>query len=205
MEKELEFEGEYINGKRWNGKVYNAKDNMDFEFKNGKGYIKEYYYYNGQLKYEGEYLNGKRNGKGKQYNENGNLLFEGEYLNNKRWNGNVYNPYRKIKFELKNGNGNIKEYYNNGKIEFEGEYLNGEKNGKGKEYDRKGNLLFEGEYLNNKRWNGKEYEYGFYEYAKYCGGIPPYFTEYVAYLKFKVNLLNGKKKVLEKNIIDMVI
>ena len=128
------FEGEYLNGKR-----------------NGKG--KEYYEKK-KLKFEGEYLNGKRNGKGKQYIENGKLLFEGEYLNNKRWNGNVYNPYRKIKFELKNGNGNIKEYYNNGKIQFEDEYLNGEKNGKGKENDRKGNLLFEGEYLNNKRWKG---------------------------------------------------
>ena len=43
----LEFEGEYLNGKR-----------------NGKG--KEYFY-NGILEYEGEYLNGQRNGKGKEY------------------------------------------------------------------------------------------------------------------------------------------
>ena len=46
----LDFEGEYLNGKR-----------------NGKG--KEYYY-NGQLEFEGEYLNGKKwNGNG--YNING--------------------------------------------------------------------------------------------------------------------------------------
>ena len=45
---ELEFEGEYLNGKRWNGK---GKD-----------------YYDGKKSYEGEYLNGERNGKGKEYN-----------------------------------------------------------------------------------------------------------------------------------------
>ena len=44
----LEFEGEYLNGKR-----------------NGKG--KEYDFLNGDLKFEGEYLDGKRNGKGKKY------------------------------------------------------------------------------------------------------------------------------------------
>ena len=62
----LEFEGEYLNGK-----------------KNGKG--KEYCYDN--LKYEGEYLNGKRNGKGKEYDGFGKIKFEGEYLNGERWNG----------------------------------------------------------------------------------------------------------------------
>ena len=43
----LEFEGEYLNGKR-NGKGK--------EFSDG-----------GNLIYDGEYLNGKRNGKGKEY------------------------------------------------------------------------------------------------------------------------------------------
>ena len=62
---ELEFEGEYLNGKRWNGRV------------------KEYYN-NNTLKFEGEYFNGKRNGKGKEYNDNGTLKFEGEYLNGER-------------------------------------------------------------------------------------------------------------------------
>ena len=60
----LEFEGEYLNGKR-----------------NGKG--KEFWF-NGELEFEGEYLNGKRNGKGKEYYYDGNLEFEGEYLNDKR-------------------------------------------------------------------------------------------------------------------------
>ena len=44
------FEGEYLNGKRWNGK--------------GKEY-----YPNDKLAFEGEFLNRKRwNGKGKEYN-----------------------------------------------------------------------------------------------------------------------------------------
>ena len=59
--------GEYLNGKRWDGK--------------GKEY------YDGKLKFEGEYFNGKRwNGKVKEYNLYGELAFEGEYLNGE-WNG----------------------------------------------------------------------------------------------------------------------
>ena len=60
----LEFEGEYLNGKR-----------------NGKG--KEYIF-DGKLLFEGEYLNGKRHGKGKEYDFDGKLLFEGDYLNGKK-------------------------------------------------------------------------------------------------------------------------
>ena len=56
----LEFEGEYLNGKR-----------------NGKG--KEYY--KDKLRFEGKYLNDQRNGKGKEYDSNGKIKFEGEYLN----------------------------------------------------------------------------------------------------------------------------
>ena len=54
----LEFEGEYLNGKR-----------------NGKG--KEYDDFDGRLIFEGEYLNGKRHGKGKEYKD-GELIYEGE-------------------------------------------------------------------------------------------------------------------------------
>ena len=75
MEKEknkLMFEGEYLNGKKWNGKgkEYNDYGTLNFEGdylkgeRNGKG--KEYYN-DDKLKFEGEYLNGKRNGKGKEY------------------------------------------------------------------------------------------------------------------------------------------
>ena len=82
---ELVFEGEYLDGKRWNGK--------------GKDSIKYYNYYNcclnkekiewkyseGELIFEGEYLNGKRwNGNGKEYNYDGELIFEGEYLNGEK-------------------------------------------------------------------------------------------------------------------------
>ena len=55
---------------------------MEFEIKDGKGYIKEYNCFD-ELIFEGEYLNGERNGKGITYNF-GKIVFEGEYLNGKR-------------------------------------------------------------------------------------------------------------------------
>ena len=64
-EAKLEYEGEYLNGKR-----------------NGKG--KEYN--DGRLKFEGEYYKGERGGKGKEYNNRGKLIFEGEYFYGKKWN-----------------------------------------------------------------------------------------------------------------------
>ena len=64
FEDNLEFEGEYLNGKR-NGK--------------GKEYDRKC-----RLIFEGEYLNGKRNVKGKEYYTHGELRFEGEYLNGKK-------------------------------------------------------------------------------------------------------------------------
>ena len=90
---ELIFEGEYLNDKRWNGKVNETihkfrKDSDDyFDFllvgeyingeKKGTKIVREYYY-NGKIKFEGEYLNGKKNGKVKEFYENGQLKFEGE-------------------------------------------------------------------------------------------------------------------------------
>ena len=79
----LKFEGEYINGKRWNGKGYNKNGLIQFEIIDGKGEIKEFYE-DGKLKFEGEYLNGEKNGKGKEYYDNGNIKFEGEYLNGEK-------------------------------------------------------------------------------------------------------------------------
>ena len=76
---QLKFEGEYLNGKIWNGKgnEYNDITSVLFEgefkkgkkwnninLKDGKGYLKEYK--NNTLIFEGEYLNGERNGKGKE-------------------------------------------------------------------------------------------------------------------------------------------
>ena len=114
----------------------------EFEIKEGKGYVKEYYV-NGNIIFEGEYLDGKRNGKGKEYDYCSSgikILFEGEYLNG-----------------IKNGKGKEYDYCSGIKI-FEGEYLNGIKNGKGKEYNKNnGKLLFEGDYLKGKKmeWNIK--------------------------------------------------
>ena len=79
----LIFEGEFFNDKRWNGKGYN-KNNIIYELKDGKGYLKEYK--NNKIIFEGEYINGLKNGygKAKEYYYNGKLEFVGEYLNGKR-------------------------------------------------------------------------------------------------------------------------
>ena len=83
----LEFEGEYLDGKRnGKGKEYSLGQlTFDGEYlkgrKTGKG--KEYYF-DGKISFEGEYLNGERHGKGKEYDGDGNIEFEGEYLNGRR-------------------------------------------------------------------------------------------------------------------------
>ena len=38
----LKFEGEYFYGKKWNGNGYDESNNIIYELKNGKGYVKEY-------------------------------------------------------------------------------------------------------------------------------------------------------------------
>ena len=174
MEKEKEyeegkiiFEGEYLNGIRWNGKIYDEKSENVYKLKKGKGYMKKYY--GDTLIYEGEYKNGEKNGTGIEY---GALIFKGEYLNGMRWNGKGYDIKGNIIYELKNGKGKVKEYNEYGRLIFEGEYFNGKRNGKGKEYydyDERlikptyfgkgkkytnyGDLIFEGEYLCNYRRN----------------------------------------------------
>ena len=80
----MEYKGEYLFDKKWNGKGYNENGNIIYELINGTGKVKEYYWLNGKLKYEGEYLNGQRNGKVKEYNYKGKLIFEGEYLNGRK-------------------------------------------------------------------------------------------------------------------------
>ena len=138
----LAFEGEYFNGKIWNGIQYDFYGNIINEFNNGKGKVKEYCYCSErELLFDGEYLNGERNGKGEEYYENGNSQFEGEYLNGKKWNGEGYDKYGNLVYELKNGNGFVKEYDKfEGYLKFEGEYLYGERNGKGKEYNSNGKI-----------------------------------------------------------------
>ena len=79
----LIFEGEYINGQKWNGKGqeydYDNKLILEREYLNGKknGKAREYYE-PGKLKFEGEYLNDVLVGKVNEYYENGKLKFEGE-------------------------------------------------------------------------------------------------------------------------------
>ena len=52
----LEFEGEYLNEKKWTGKGYHNGE-VVYEINNGKGNIKEYDG-NYEIIFEGEYLNG---------------------------------------------------------------------------------------------------------------------------------------------------
>ena len=95
----LLFEGEYKDGKRWNGKGYNPGGNVLYELKNGKGYVQEVYD-NNKLKLECEYLWGEKNGKIKQYNCDGRLQFEGYALNGKiNGKGKEYDDFRNIMFE----------------------------------------------------------------------------------------------------------
>ena len=134
------FEGEYLDEKRWNGKLYNKENDCFFLIKNGNGIVKE-------------------------YNKYGDLIFEGEYLNGKLWNGILkeyskgsicYNmndrgcSYCQRKFFKSKGVYEKAKEYNN-KLKYEGEYLYGKRNGKGKEYDANGNLIYEGEYLDGER------------------------------------------------------
>ena len=144
----IQFEGEYLKGRRWNGKGFDYLGNYDFEIKNGKGIGKEYNYF-ASLKFEGEYFNGLKNGKGKEYSDDGKLIFEGEYLNGKKISGKGYDNGNMILL-LKKGKGT--EYYNNGKIQFEGDYMDGKRwNGKG--YDHKGNYCFKSKMEKEKEQN----------------------------------------------------
>ena len=79
----MEFEGEFLFNKKWNGKGYDENGNIIYELINGNCKVKEYDY-DGYLIFEGEYLNGKRNGKGKVYYKYGNLYYEDEFLNGQR-------------------------------------------------------------------------------------------------------------------------
>ena len=100
----LLFEGEYLNGRKWNGKGYDITDkNNTYELKKGKGFLKEFGFFDSELIYEGEFFNGQRNGKGKEHFFHGELIFEGEYLNGRRWNGKGYNGKGDLIYELNDG------------------------------------------------------------------------------------------------------
>ena len=63
----IEFQGEYLNGKRWNGKGYNyeGEESYIINYGNSNGKIIEYHI-DGRKKYEGEYINGKKKWKRKK-------------------------------------------------------------------------------------------------------------------------------------------
>ena len=63
------FDGEYLNGIKWNGKGYGLDKKIIFELKQGKGFIKEKY--SDLYFHEGECSDGKINGKGKKEYNNG--------------------------------------------------------------------------------------------------------------------------------------
>ena len=152
------FEGEYLNGKKWNGEGYNTNNEVLYELKFGKGQIMEFNSL-GVVKFEGNYIDGELYETGKEFYPNRKLKYEGIFKNGEKWSGKGYDPNNNIIYELKDGKGYVIEYNDIYKIIFEGEYLYGKKNGKGKEYNYEGNLIFEGEYLNGmKNGKGKEYD-----------------------------------------------
>ena len=61
---QVTFKGEYLNGKRLDGKGFDKNKNILYELKNGKGYVKELI--NNYIEFEGEYKNGEKNWKRKR-------------------------------------------------------------------------------------------------------------------------------------------
>ena len=191
----LTFEGEFLNDIKWTGKGYDKSNNIIFELKNGKGFVKEYDFDSLYLQYEGEYLYGKRNGKGKEY-WNDELRYEGEYLNGEK-HGKGKEYFRGVlvfEGEYLNGKrkGQGKEYYEDSKIRFEGEYLY-EFLVKGKLYLNK-KLEYEGDYLYLTKFNGKGYDENgnvIYELINGNGKVKEYYQD--GALQFEGKYLNGKR------------
>ena len=73
----MQYIGEYLNGKKWNGNGFNSNNTISYELKDGKGFVIE-----DEFNYECEYLFGERNGKGKEFYSEKKLKFEGEYADN---------------------------------------------------------------------------------------------------------------------------
>ena len=78
------FEGEFKNGKKWNGTGYNKNGEIDYDIFDGYGTLKEYY--GDKLIYEGECKKGYRHGKGREYNYfTGKLIYNGVFLYGKKF------------------------------------------------------------------------------------------------------------------------
>ena len=213
---QIKFEGEYLKGKRWNGKGYNDKGEEEYELKDGCGEIIQYC--RGKLKFkgdckdgicvgkefekdkvifEGEYLNGKKHGKGKEYTLDGKLKYDGEYYNGEKWKGKAWNYYANGELEYEGEylygklNGKYNYFYRGGIKKSEGNYLNGKKCGKIKEYDKNGKLIFEGEILNGIKWNGKGYDDDIYEIKNGCGIMRNYYNN--GEIEFEGEYINGER------------
>ena len=152
----LIFEGEYKDGKKYKGKLYNYFGELIFEgeYKDGKKYKGKEYNRHGKLIFEGEYKDGKKY-KGKEYDYNGKFIFDGEYKDNEYYEGifnNIDNP-GEICGKLIKGNSNNIEYKKKVYIDitliFKGDYKNGKKcNGILELYDEFNKLIFEDRYEN---------------------------------------------------------
>jgi hypothetical protein len=133
IDDKLIFEGEYKDGKKWNGRIKESSlgNHPTFEIETGlvegtklTSIIKIYNDYDDKSKYEFEYL-----------------------MEIERWKGNVYRNYsnQKLSFEIEYTYDEqyiIKEYNSNEKLIFDGEYKDGKKY-KGKEYNKDGILIFD--------------------------------------------------------------
>ena len=185
----IQFEGEYLDGKRWNGIVYYYNGNKKYEIKEGKEEEEEITNINNtfynvgkstieillerlkerqiifkkKVRKERKSVKNFLNGNAKKEKFNKIVKFEGKYINGKLNGKGKQYFWDELIFEGEymdgKKNGFGTEYYNNGKIKFEGEYQDGKINGKGKEYDYFGRLIFEGEYVNNKRIKDIIYKY----------------------------------------------
>ena len=150
----IKFEGEYINGQKWNGIGYDINGKKQYELKDGSGYIFEYNN-NNSLIFEGEVIKGIKTGIAKEYSY-GKLLFEGFYLNGKR-----------------NGKGKLYDvlYYDKIVLIYEGEFFDDKMQGRGIQYSngkifQKGiffkDCLIKGNIYTNKGILKEEIEYRYF-------------------------------------------
>ena len=158
------FEGEYKDGKKWNGivEVFTKKEkeiNPKYKYKYENGVIKFDEESESKIIFEsdkGDIVNGK------EYNEYGELIFEGKYKDGKRYEGiaKEYDGFvQKIFYgKYEDGKKFQGQEYNlfGDRIIFEGEFKDNKKY-KGKEYNENGELIFDGEFNDEKRWNGNGY------------------------------------------------
>ena len=176
------FKGEYLNGKKWNGKIISSSGVKLCEIKEGNRYkVDSNNIENNHLIFEGEYLEGKKCGYGKEYR--------------------YYKEIKKLENNFHHNFITSTVYF----LKFEGEYLFDFKK-RGKEYFRNEKLEFEGEYVLNKKWEGKGYDENgnvIYQLHNGNGKVKEYDNHGV--LIFDGEYLNGKKINLEKNIMMKVI